>query len=137
MMAPANAATMSPTYWWHVQRPKMKPRSFLGNQEPMIAVFTGPPVAWKRPCTACVDTNQPAASVAEVAMPVDTPSTIETRHSVEPTRPMPTTAVGEKRSPSAPVMKEPPAYVNMKALSIEASTSASTPVPIICSFTFV
>ena len=45
MAAPAKAATMSPVYWWQVQRPNTRPRPFLGNQLPMIAVFTGPPVA--------------------------------------------------------------------------------------------
>ena len=47
MAAPANAATMSPEYWWQVHRPNTRPRPFFGNQLPMMAVLTGPPVAWR------------------------------------------------------------------------------------------
>mmetsp|Transcript_47454 Transcript_47454/g.80984 ORF Transcript_47454/g.80984 Transcript_47454/m.80984 type:complete len:209 (-) Transcript_47454:196-822(-) len=124
IQAPAMAATMSPVYWWHVQRPNTRPRPFFGYQFPMIAVFTGPPVAWKNPWKNCVPANH-----ARVMLPAFTPDTpgindpevMRSRHREEPSKPMPTTPEGEKRSPKGPVMKEPRAYVNMKAESIAAS----------------
>ena len=133
MYALAKAATMSPMYWWHVHRPKMRPRPFLGNQLPMMAVFTGPPVAWKKPWQNCVPANHTRDAVADAAMAgTEDPIAMSTRQMVDPRRPMPTTAVGLKRSPRGPVMKEPPAYVNMKAESMAASVYSDTPTPSSC-----
>ena len=119
--APAKAATMSPTYWWHVHRPKVRPRPSFGNQLPMMAVLTGPPVACMKPWMNWVPANHAVAAPPMVQMGVETPTTIMARHSDDPARPMPTMAVGENRSPNGPVMNDPPAYVNMKHESMAAN----------------
>lgn len=58
---------------------------------------------------------------------VEAPKHIKNRQIVDPSRPPPTTATGEKRSPNCPVMNDPPAYVNMKPESIAVSVKGETP----------
>ena len=55
------------------------------------------------------------------------PITIRNRQNVDPSSPMPITKTGENLSPSCPVMKDPPAYVNIKPESIAASVRGLTP----------
>lgn len=73
MYADASAATISPTYWWHVHRPKVSPRFLAVNQLPMMAVFTGPPVAWNKPCIIWHTKKNVLHNAAFVTIEVDTP----------------------------------------------------------------
>ena len=58
---------------------------------------------------------------------VDAPNIIRSKQIVDPNKPPAITATGEKRSPSIPVINEPPAYVNMNPESIAATVSGATP----------
>ena len=67
-------------------------------------------ITWKNPWKNCVPANHNIERVAEAAITgAEEPRAIRKRQMLDPMRPMPTTAVGENRSPSGPVMKEPPA----------------------------
>lgn len=70
-------------------------------------------------------------------MPEEAPYTIASKQIVDPRSPRPITATGENRSPSWPVMNEPPAYVNMKPESIAVSVIGSTPALTRETLTFV
>jgi hypothetical protein len=68
---------------------------------------------------------------------VDAPIMMRNKHRVDPRRPPPTTATGEKVSPSCPEMNDPPAYVNMKPESIAVRVNGDTPARIRLTFTLV
>ena len=76
-------------------------------------------------------------SAGLVIMLVLAPKAMRSKQTVLPSSPSPTTAEGEKRSPSMPVMNDPPAYVNMKPLSMAVTVRGDTPACMSATFTLV
>jgi hypothetical protein len=94
-------------------------------------------VAWKRPWSSWQDRKNVPQMATFVTMLVEAPRMIRNKHRVDPNRPPAITTTGERRSPSIPVTKEPPAYVNMNPESMAARVSGFTPAAIKESLTLV